>query len=327
MMNQIDGVYVNMRRANISETNLRLFLVLDALLSELSVTRAAKRLNLTQPAVSHALKQLRGLYKDELFVRSADGLAPTPLATSLAPMLRSGLNELERTLQNDPEFDPATSQRRFTLSTVDYPLLTGIAPLMKRLAADAPNVNVRIHPVGADLHAKLVAGTLDTVLAGGEVEQQMALDKTLMKTRFISEDFVCILRSGHPALRRKFDLDAWCAADHVLVSTGGADTGFVDGVLAKQGKSRRVALTVPAFVGAPTIVASTDLISTVPRAIGEFGRTHFGIVLRPVPIAMPRAEGFMWWHQRFQNDPGHRWWRRMLIEAFAPFNTPAEEKT
>lgn len=314
-----------MRRANISETNLRLFLVLDALLSEMSVTRAAKKLNLTQPAVSHALKQLRALYKDELFVRSADGLAPTPLAVSLAPMLRSGLNELERTLQNDAEFDPTTSRRRFVLSTVDYPLLTGIAPLMKRFNKEAPNVDVRILPVGPDLHAKLVSGALDTVLAGGEVEQQMALDKTLMKTRFISEDFVCILRSGHPALRRKFDLDAYCEQPHLLVSTGGADTGFVDGALAKLGKSRRVALTVPAFIGAPTIVSQSDLISTVPRAIGEFGRDHFGIVLRPVPIGMPRAEAYIWWHQRFQNEPGHRWWRRMLIEAFAPFNTPAEQ--
>lgn len=315
-----------MRRANISETNLRLFLVLDALLSELSVTRAAKRLNLTQPAVSHALKQLRALYKDQLFVRGADGLAPTPLALSLAPMLRSGLNELERTLQSDPEFDPVTSRRRFTLSTVDYPLMTGIAPLIKRLNKEAPQIDVRIHPVGPDLHARLVSGALDTVLAGGEVEQQMALDKTLMKTRFIGEDFVCILRAGHPALRRKFDLDAYCAQPHLLVSTGGADTGFVDGALAKQGKSRRVALTVPAFIGAPTVVAGSDLISTVPRAIGEFARAHFGIALRPVPLPMPRAEGFIWWHQRFQNDPGHRWWRRMLIEAFAPFNAPAEEQ-
>src|SRR5690349_8173602 len=99
MMRQIGEIHTTMRRTNINETNLRLFLVLDALLSEMSVTRAAKRLNLTQPAVSHALKQLRALYKDELFVRSADGLAPTPLATSLAPMLRSGLSELERTFQ------------------------------------------------------------------------------------------------------------------------------------------------------------------------------------------------------------------------------------
>jgi DNA-binding transcriptional LysR family regulator len=310
-----------MRRANISETNLRLFLVLDALLSESSVTRAAKKLGLTQPAVSHALKQLRALYKDELFVRNADGLAPTPLAVSLAPMLRSGLNELERTLQSDPEFEPTTTRRRFTLSTVDYPLLTGISPLMKRLSEEAPQVDVRILPVGADLHAKLVAGTLDTVLAGGEVEQQMALDKSLMKTKFISEDFVCILREGHPALRRKFDLKAYCSTGHVLVSTGGADTGFVDSALAKLGMSRRVTLTVPSFVGAPTIVAGTDLISTVPRAIGEFGTKRFGTVMRPVPIAMPRAEAFIWWHQRFQNEPGHRWWRRMLVEAFAPFNT------
>lgn len=309
-----------MRRANINETNLRLFLVLDALLIERSVTRAAKRLKLTQPAVSHALKQLRALYHDDLFVRGADGLAPTPLAASLAPMLRSGLSELERTLQSDADFNPAVSRRQFSISTVDYPLVTGIGPLMKRLAQEAPLVDVRIHPVSSDLPARLISGELDTVLAGGEIEQQMSLDKALMKTRFITEDFVCMLRRDHPALQSPLDLDVYCALPHLLVSTGGRDTGFVDTVLEKIGRNRRITLTVPAFVGAATIVAASDMIATVPRAIGDFGAAHFGIELRPVPLAMPRAEGFVWWHQRFQNDPAHRWWRRMLVDAFLPFN-------
>ena len=320
MIDQINKIDAHMRRANISETNLRLFLVLDALLSERSVTRAAKRLNLTQPAVSHALKQLRALYNDELFVRSADGLAPTPLAASLEPMLRSGLSELERTLQSDAEFDPATSRRRFSIATVDYPLLTGIPLLMQRLAQEAPLIDVRILPPASDLHARLTSGELDTVLAGGEVEQQMSLDKALMKTRFVSEDFVCMLRKNHPALERPLDLDAFCALPHLMVSTGGRDTGFVDVVLEKQGRSRRMALTVQSFVGAPTVVAATDMIATVPRAIGEWGMARWEVELRPVPLQMPKAEAFVWWHQRFNNDPGHRWWRRMLVDAFLPFN-------
>ena len=232
-----------MRRVNINETNLRLFLVLDALLIERSVTRAAKRLKLTQPAVSHALKQLRALYDDDLLVRGADGLAPTPLALSLAPMLRSGMSELERTLQSDAAFDPATSRRRFSISTVDYPLVTGIGPLIRRLAQEAPLVDVRIHPVSSDLPARLFSGELHTVLAGGEIEQQMSLDKALMKTRFVTEDFVCMLRRDHPALQAPLDLDAYCALPHLLVSTGGRDTGFVDTVLEKIGRNRRVMLT------------------------------------------------------------------------------------
>ncbi len=310
---------MDMNKRHISGTDIRLFLTLDAMLAERSVSRAATRLGLTQSAVSHALQRLRDLYGDPLFVRSSDGMAPTPLALDLAAPLRAGLSELERALNREIRFDPASSQRQFSVATVDHPLLTGMDRVMQRLQSETPGINVRIRPIGAGLAAELGAGSLDTVIAGGEVEQQLALDRGLMRSLIVSEDFVCILRGGHPmAATKRLAMDVFLAQSHLMISTGGRDTGVVDDALGKLGQRRRLALTVPHFVGAPVIVAASDLIATVPRSIGEWGQQQFGLQLLQPPLRLPRAEAFLWWHQRFHNDPAHRWWRKMLLDAYAP---------
>lgn len=308
-----------MNETNIAESTFRLLVVLDALITERSVTRAARLLAVSQPAVSHALRRLRALYGDDLVVRGPDGLVATPLALELAPVVRLGLSELRRAIARDFVFDPRHARRSFSVATVDHPLLTGVADLLAVVKREAPGVDVRIRPLGPGLAEALASGALDTVLAGGEVEQQLALDRGLMRARIASEGFVCILRRGHPALRRRFDLDAFCALPHLLVSTAGRESGMVDSALAALGRKRRVAVTVPDFVGAPVLVARSDLVASVPRSIAEFGTTTFGLALRPPPLDLPRGDAYLWWHRRFQNDPGHRWWRRVLMDAFAPY--------
>lgn len=307
-----------MNRMHLSDTTLRLFLVLDVLLAEGSVTRAAGRLGLTQPAVSHALRQLRDLYKDPLVVRTRDGMRPTPLAESLMPRLRAGLAELEKALNGEAAFDPATSRRRFTVATVDHPQITALPALMTRLAKEAPGIDVRVRPLGSGLADALESGSLDTVLAGGEVEQALALDRGLMRTLICCEPFVCIVRADHPQVGETLDLDTWLALPHVMTSTGGHDRGMVDAVLEPLGLARRIALTVPSFAGTPAAVAETDMVAAVPRSIAEWGARCFGLRCFPPPVALPKGDAYLWWHERLHNDPGHRWWRRMLLEAFAP---------
>lgn len=307
-----------MNERHITGTNIRLFLVLDALLTERNVTRAATRLGLTQSAVSHALQRLRQIYADPLFVRGPVGMMPTPLALDLAAPLRSGLGELERVLNSDVLFDPRQSRRIFSVATVDHLLLTGMNRLLPRLQKEAPGIDLRVRPIGPGLAAALGDGSVDTALAGGEVEQQLSLDRGLMRSLIASEDFVCILRSDHPLARRKLTLEAYTGLSHLMISTGGRDTGMVDSALAGLGLRRRLALTVPGFAGAPILIAASDLIATVPRSVAEWGRRQFGLRLLPPPLAMPKAEAFLWWHQRFHNEPGHRWWRRMLLDIYAP---------
>ncbi|MFT8242843.1 LysR family transcriptional regulator [Roseomonas sp. BN140053] len=308
-----------MSRIHLSESNLRLLLVLDAVLAEGSVTRAAGRLGLTQPAVSHALRRLRELYGDPLLVRGRAGLLPTPLAESMIPRIRLGLTELERVLARDLDFDPATSRRAFSVATVDHPVITALPALLARLRAEAPGVDIRVRGITPGLAQALESGRLDTVLAGGEVEEQLALDRGLQRSRIVSEPFLCIARAGHPAIGEVLDLDTFLALPQVLVSTGGRDSGMVDAVLAGRGLQRRVLATVPNFAGAPHLVAASDLLATVPRAIAEYGATLLGLRVLPPPLPLPRGDAYLWWHERVQKDPGHAWWRRLLLDAFAPY--------
>lgn len=319
-MKQIHAHHIPMKRMHLSDANLRLFLVLDALMAERNVTRAAARLGLTQPAVSHALRRLRDLYRDPLLVRDRDGMAPTPLAIELVAPLRLGLSELERVLNRDLAFDPARSSRVFSLATVDHPQVTALPPLLARLRKEAPGVDIRVRPIGTGLAEALAAGQLDAVLAGGEVEQILALDRGLMRSKICSEPFVCIVRKNHPALSKgRLDLETYVRLPHALVSTAGRDRGMVDAALARRKRERRIAATVPNFVGAPHLVAYSDLIATVPRSIAEYGARTLPIEIHDPPLDLPPGDAYLWWHQRFHNDPGHRWWRKALHDAFAPY--------
>lgn len=307
-----------MSSAHLSERDLRLFLMLDAVLEERSVTRAAVRLGVTQSAVSHSLRELRTRMRDPLLIRTGNELKPTPLAEAIRPNLRFGLNALERLLTHTPSFDPATSTRTFSLATPDHPQFTMIPGFVAGLQQAAPGVNVRIRAIGPGLPDELASGRLDLALAGAEMGQALDLDRDTMRTRVISEPFRCLLRRGHPALERDLGLRTYVALPHVLVSTGGGDTGIVDDALAVLGLRRRVAVTVTSFLAAAYIAASSDLIATLPLAIAERA-VQLGVELRPPPLDLPRANAYLWWHARFQNDPGHVWWRHALVEALAPF--------
>ena len=305
-----------MSSRHVSERDLRLFLVLDALLDHRSVTRAASALGLTQSAISHSLRALRDRFDDPLLVRIGNTLSPTPRALALRPGLSLGLAELERVLGHETAFDPASSTRRFTLATPDHPQFTVLPELVGRLRREAPGIDLRLRSIGPGLADDLASGRLDLVLAGAEVEHQLALDRDLMRARVISEPFRCVLRRGHPALGSDLDLDAYAALPHLLVSTTGQGAGIVDGALEALGRRRRVAMTVPSFPAAIWTVAASDLIATLPKAITDRATRH-EVEVRDVPLVLPSSDAYLWWHPRFQNDPGHIWWRQTLTDAFA----------
>ncbi|MCJ2062204.1 LysR family transcriptional regulator [Methylobacterium sp. J-088] len=299
-----------------SERDLRLFLVLDALLDHRSVTRAASALGLTQSAVSHSLRALRARFGDPLLVRTGNALSPTPRALALRPGLSLGLAELERVLGRQAAFDPAQSTRCFTLATPDHPQFTVLPDLFGRIRREAPGLDFHVRSIGSGLAEDLASGQLDLVLAGAEVEHQLALDRALMRARVISEPFRCVVRRGHPALAVDLDLDTYAALPHVLVSTTGGNTGIVDAALAAVGRRRRVAMTVPSFPAAIWMVAATDLIATLPKAITDRASRH-EVEIKEPPIILPSSDAYLWWHPRFQHDPGHSWWRQTLTDAFA----------
>lgn len=306
-----------MNNTHKTEANYRLFQVFEAVHDTGNATRAAERLGLTQSAISHALRRLRGLYGDALFVRSAHGLAPTPLARDLIPRVRGALREVAGALHGHKVFEPARAKRNFRVATVDYPLMTGFTNLLSRLSREAPGVQVQIVALAYDLVDRMEAGDLDGIMAAGAAERVLFLEGGIMRSLVIDEDYVCIIRKTHPVTKLDFTIERYLEMRHIAVDAIGRPTNIVDEVLNGQGVQRQIAFTSAYFMGAAAIAAETDMIVTVPRGMATAAISILPLTILPVPISLPNASAYFWWHQGMHDDPGHRWFRSLLIEAFS----------
>src|SRR5712691_8757207 len=257
--------------------DLNLLIVFDAVMQERSVTRAGSRIGLSQPAMSHALNRLRHMLKDELFVRTPEGMVPTPRAEMLAQPLRNALSEMQLALE-PTAFDPAASDRRFALAVNNYAAVVLASPLVAAVAAAAPAVRLDLRPSGTlDIVDRLDRGDLD--LALGSMDSP---GERFAAAPLLADPFVMVVRRGHPASRRKLTAQALAALPHLEISSSGEDTGFIDRWLAERGLVRRVALRAPYLAAAPILVQS-DLVATLSRRIAqEFVRHH------PLELCKPR---------------------------------------
>ncbi|WP_428265859.1 LysR family transcriptional regulator [Haliangium sp.] len=296
--------------AGLSALDLNLLPALDALLGERNVTRAARRVGVSQSAMSHKLRHLRAHFDDPLLVSGQGGLVLTERAQGLAGPLRAALIELAQAIRARDDFDPVRSQRRFVVSGVDYGEFVLLPQVMRRLAATAPNVQVVMQPPRPDLSARLSAGDIDMAV-------RPHVDDTagLQRRRVSREGFVVLARPDHPGVGKRLTLRKYVAAPHLLVSPDGGSRGVVDEVLAQRGHSRRVALRIPHFVSAPFIVATSDLIWTAPLTMARRAREYVALRAHKPPIELPEVTTYLIWHQRFQNDPGHRWLRELIIDT------------
>ncbi|HYM31388.1 MAG TPA: LysR family transcriptional regulator [Candidatus Cybelea sp.] len=314
-----------MHEKNLTAVDLNLLPVFEALIAERSVTRAAARLGLTQPAASHALARLRALLGDPLLVRAAGGMQPTPRALALAPKIAEVLFDVRGALGPAAVFEPARSRRRFVLAMSDYAAFTLGPALLSRLRAEAPGASLVIR------HASRALGF--AMLESGEAELIVGTfphPPAWQHGETLAEDaLVCAMRRGHPAARRRFDLPAYLAAEHLNVSLRGESSGNVDDTLASLGHRRRVVATVGHFLVAPSLVAASDLIATEPmRVMRPFAR-EFGLVLRPPPFAVPKFTLTQMWHRRMAEDDGHRWLRERVRDAAKtkPARAPVSSRT
>lgn len=297
-----------MQQANLAAVDLNLLVVFDAVVAERSVTRAAARLRLTQPAVSHALARLRGLFRDPLFVRVPAGMEPTPLALDLAPRIAAVLGEVGAILTPGDAFDPATSERVFTVGMSDYAAAVFLPGLAARLGSLAQGVTLLARHTG---HAAGI-GLLDAGAAELVVGNFPEPPRRLEAEPLYREAFVCALRAGHPALAGAFDTAAYLRCAHLNVSLAGEPAGYVDRVLGRSGRRRRVALTVGHFLVAPEVAAGTDLVATEPERVLRPAAARLGLELREAPFAIPAFDVVQMWPRRLTGDAGHAWLRRQV---------------
>lgn len=293
----------------VDDLDLTNLVALHVLLEERHVTRAARRLGLTQSSMSHRLQRLRDALNDPLFVRAQGALVPTPRADAIAGPLAAALQALQLAVAPPEPFDPATS--RYTLSIALPDLLVPLLPgLLAELAAVAPHVDVRLTSVAPGLAQSLAAGDPALALAPVGFVDDTTIARPLGELRF-----GVAARRGHPVLDRPLTVARWLAHGHVVVRIGNEGANLVGDALASRGLVRRVGVEVPSFLAGLMIVARSDLLMNAPIPLVNEVAEALGLVVRDAPIALPRVPFALLWHERFHADPAHRWARERVFAA------------
>ncbi|HET8731396.1 MAG TPA: LysR family transcriptional regulator [Moraxellaceae bacterium] len=293
--------------------DLNLLRVLDALVRERHVTRAAEQLHLSQPAMSNALNRLRTAIDDPVLVRGKGGMVPTPRALSLAEPVRAALASLEQALLAGQEVVPAELEQTLTVAMADYYGLILLPPLLNRLRIEAPGVKLSVLPLSpATVSRDLGEGRIDLALG---ILRHLVPDD--LHSGFVfADDFVCIARQGHPAIRGRLTLKQFLAQPHALISPrGGSFFGVVDEELARQGLKRDVVLSVPQFMLLPPVIRSTDLIATMPRRLARHASLSGDLQLLKPPVALSGYQVHQVWHPRTEADPVQKWLRGLVSEV------------
>jgi DNA-binding transcriptional LysR family regulator len=300
---------VDIDAVNIRAVNLNHLVTFDALLAERNVTRAARRVGVTQSAVSSALRQLRVTFDDPLFVRRASGVEPTARALALAEPIARGLAAFAAAL-SPATFDPMTATRTFVVAASDYVELVLLPALLRRLAAEAPRVRLEMVPWG--LHE------VPAALSRGEVDLMLGYYGRLPTGHhqqiLFEEEFLCIVRRKHPTLGKRHTLKAWLSTPHVVVSQKPGSASGVDRALSVRGLQRTVGVRVSHFSVVPYVVAKTDYTAALSRRIAEPAARALRLVTFPPPVRLPKGRIGQVWHDRLDADEGHRWLRRLIAE-------------
>src|SRR5690606_12033393 len=298
---------------DIRDIDLNLLVVFNQLIRDRSVSAAAQKLGLGQPAVSNALRRLRTLLNDDLFLRTTRGMEPTPYAQQLAEPIAYALGTIQTTLSQRTRFDPATSTRRFTLAMTDLGEIELLPPFMDRLEEVAPGVTVSTVRNNAEsLRDDMEAGNVD--LAIGLIPQ---LKTNFFQQRLFMQRYVCLFRRGHALDKRKVSRKEFYDADHVVVVSAGTGHAKMDEIIESADEKRRVRLLVPHFVAVGHILASTDMIATVPERYARRCAEPFGLRYADHPVELPQIGINLFWHARFHKEPGNQWLRQLIFELFS----------
>jgi DNA-binding transcriptional LysR family regulator len=294
---------------NLRSIDLNLLVALEALLSERHVTKAAERVGLSQPAMSNALGRLRALFGDELLVRTATGMKPTPRASELAEPLRQLLRRVERVLESDSGFDPATSERLFTIRMSDILAYLILPPLVARRPAQSR--------VGLNILHLPPATTVDALERDEiDVAVSMGLDHSnaIRSKRLLHDRMVCIMRKGHPVARKGLTFESLIAQEYMKVSMSPTDDRFVDSVLAGFGHRRKIALNVPHWLVATRVLKKTDLVTVMPRYLAT-AFMDAELRMEELPFKSAPFHWMMYWHRRYDQNKPSLWLRDQISQV------------
>ncbi|SAK82208.1 LysR family transcriptional regulator [Caballeronia temeraria] len=296
---------------NFHQVDLNLLRVFQAILEERSLTRAGQRLELSQPTISYSLGRLRSLFDDPLFVRTPDGMLPTPTAERLAVPLGSAIASIREALRESEQFDHATTTREFRLSMSDIGEHVFLPPICERLERVAPQVRLSTEQIPVrEVEEKMRLGQID--LAIGNLPSLMPVTNHALLFR---DQFVCMTRKRPGLPLRALSRQKFLEFLHVTVTTSDSSHLAIDEVLRSQGLHRRIALRVPHFTVVPQILQRTNWMVTLHRGAAQMFNETGQFLIYPMPAEMPDIESTVHWHRNFDNDEGIRWFRELVIDT------------
>ncbi len=309
------GLILRIDHTHLAKIDLNLLVAFDALAAERSVTRAAARIGIGQPAMSHALARLRATFQDELFIRNADGMSPTPRATALVTPIRSILDAIQTALDRGPAFDPRAEQRTFVVGMPDGVEVALLPRLVGHLRAEAPGVVVRVRSspraqVLSDIDADVIH------LAIGQFEDGRDHHK---RRGLYTANYDCLYDRRQIDLEPPITLEQYIRYPHVLFgSLTPKPHGIVDDALAVVGLTRTITATTAHFIALPFLLRAAPLFATCTQPAAQIFAEQLGLTMSPVPVALPSFSVSMLWHSSYDADPAHRWLRTTIAKLAQP---------
>ena len=295
---------------NPEEIDLKLLRLLDSLYATRSVTQTAEQIALSQPTVSIGLARLRKMLSDPLFVRTSEGMQPTPRTEDLMPAVRQVLAGMSQLISSASQFDAATSERTFRIFMTDASHITLMPRLFGHVHALAPGIRLEAATIGPQMASELQSGEAD--LALGLIP---GLEAGFYQQALFDQDWICLANPRHPRLGAKLTLKTYLTEAHVGIVSGTGAT-LLDNALYRAGQQRQVQLALPGFLGLPAILQGSDLIATLPRHIGETLAHSAGLRVLPCPLPIDGFTVKQYWHTRFHHDPANTWLRGICSSLF-----------
>ena len=297
---------------DIRSLDLNLLVVFDAMLEHQNVTKAGDSIKLSQPAMSAAVSRLRELFEDPLFVRTRQGMAPTPKAQALSPSVRQVVQTIRGDILQSKEFNPLLSDRTFTLVTPDIAEVNFLPRLISELAKKSPHINLRTLAMPREAAAQ----SLESATAEMAIGYFPDLHKAgFFQQKLITNSHVCLVRMNHPTIGSKITSAQFLQAAHAVVKPDGREHLF-ERFLQGKGIKRRVVVELSHFMSLLPIIETSNLLATVPKDLAEFFVQHGNVRYIPTPMKSPVIDVHLFWHQRFHKEPAHIWLRQVIHQLF-----------
>lgn len=316
---------------NVSTTDLNLLKALLALADEQHLTRASQELGLTQPGMSHALRRLRDLFDDELFVRTRDGMAPTPYCLSLVPHVRQALADLDNILGGEQKFTPSEAVMTLRIGMNDLLSTLLLPSLMEKIARLAPGIDIRVHHtlsvgdyaiVPTDPFRDIDAGRSDIAII-----QDLKTSTRFIREKLFSVDYVCVARKQNTKFHPPIDIDTYNTLEHIMISFGDVEFSRLDADLEARGLRRQIKVRVPLYTAAQSIVAQTDFVHTMPRILLPMAAQHYDFKVSELPVESPKRDYYFVWNRARSSDPVLAWLRRLIRECFEAIESATVKST